>query len=290
VPHLAEVAIIPVVESKADDYELLDAGDGRRLERFGELVVDRPAPGALGPRRDPGAWERADLVFERHAGWRGRAVDRGPWRAGLGGVTFELRPTETGQVGVFPEQRDVWRWVAANVLRHREPALLNLFAYTGGATLVAAVAGASVAHVDASRPAIAWARRNAELSRLAERPIRWLVDDAEAFLRREARRGRRYDGIVLDPPSYGHGPDGRAWRLEERLEPLLALCAAVAAPGAFVAVSHHTPAIDAAALSSALAGALDRRLDDIEAGVLAIDAANGTRLRLADWARTRGRP
>jgi 23S rRNA (cytosine1962-C5)-methyltransferase len=227
------------------DYELLDAGDGRRLERFGARVVARPAPGAHAPRRLPeAAWDAADLVFERGQGPMGRWIrgsELGPWVIVHDGLTLELRPATGGQVGLFPEHASLWSWLrdAATVddaggtgeadetgdpgkasERIATPQVLSLFAYTGGATLALARAGAQVVHVDASRPAVSWARHNASLSGLGERPIRWIVDDALAFVRREIRRGRTYDGIVLDPPSYGHGPRGR-WRIDEHLPELL---------------------------------------------------------------------
>ena len=204
-----------------DDYELLDVGDGMRLERFGERIVARPHPGAEGARRDPGAWRRATLTFESERGWTGPdAAD--PWPVDVAGLTVELRPTATGQVGLFPEQAPNWAWLREVVAGADDaPTVLNLFGYTGVATLIAAQAGASVVHVDAARPTVAWARRNAELSGLADRQVRWIVDDAAAFVAREVRRGRHYAGVVLDPPSYGHGPRGRGWRLEDDLAPLL---------------------------------------------------------------------
>ena len=225
-------------------YELLDAGDGRRLERFGDRIVDRPAAAAIDPRQDPGVWEQADLRFHRNTGWEGRAGTQS-WSVELEGLTFELRPTETGQVGLFPEQAPNWRWLRRTVgaiAASGPPTVLNLFAFTGAATLAAAAAGAEVAHVDGSRPSVAWARRNADLSGLADRPIRWLVDDAAVFVEREARRGRGYRGLILDPPSYGHGPAGRTWRLEKDLDDLLGNCVRVSDPAPeFVLLTAHTP-------------------------------------------------
>jgi 23S rRNA (cytosine1962-C5)-methyltransferase len=213
-------------------YRLLDAGDGRRLEAFGERIVDRPAPAAVDPRRDAGAWLRADLRYDRVAGWRGVGT-LGPWIVELEGLHLELRPTASGQVGLFPEHLDGLAWLRQQVRSAAQPSttVLNLFAYTGLATLALAAAGASVVHVDAARSAISWARRNAQLSGLAGRPVRWIVDDAAAFVARETRRGRRYDGFVVDPPSWGHAVDARAWQLEGQLTELLAGCAQLAAPG-----------------------------------------------------------
>jgi 23S rRNA (cytosine1962-C5)-methyltransferase len=262
------------------EYELVDAGDGRRLERFGGRLVDRPAPGAVGERQDPAPWSAADLRFDRASDWHGTAPME-PWPISIAGVTLELHPTETGQVGLFPEQASTWDFVREHVRPGDD--VLNLFGYTGVATLVAAAAGASVVHVDASRPTTAWARRNAAASGLDDRPIRWIVDDVEAFLRREARRGRRYHGIVLDPPSYGHSPAGRAWRLEERLPALLGLVAGVAAEQCFVALTAHTPGIGPGELAVRLEAALGP--GQRSSGELDLRARTGARLPLGAWAR-----
>jgi 23S rRNA (cytosine1962-C5)-methyltransferase len=260
-------------------YEFIDAGDGRRLERFGDRLVDRPAPLATDARRDRAVWTTADLRFEPPGSWQGSLE---PWTVDFEGLTFELRATPSGQVGLFPEQVPNIRWLRDRV--QPDGSVLNLFAYTGAATLVAAAAGAEVVHVDGARPAIAWARRNAELSGLSGAPIRWIVDDAEAFVRRETRRGRRYDGFVLDPPSYGHGRRGEVWRLEERLPSLLEACAGIAKPGAFVILTAHTPGIDAHGLANDLARAFgtDRRIETEE---LELTATSGARLWLGSCAR-----
>jgi 23S rRNA (cytosine1962-C5)-methyltransferase len=237
-------------------FELLDAGDGRRLDRFGDRVVDRPAPSAPWPRRLTDAeWSAVDLRFERGAGWDGPATT--PWTVAVDDLTLELRPTDAGQVGLFPEQLGLWPWLRTALAGRPEPSVLNLFAHTGATTLALARAGARVTHVDASRPAVAWARRNAELSGLADRPIRWIVDDALDFTRREARRGRRYDGFVLDPPSFGHGPNGTRWELADALPDLLDACAAVATDDAFVLLTAHTTGLDPADLGDALVDAFE---------------------------------
>jgi 23S rRNA (cytosine1962-C5)-methyltransferase len=272
-------------------YELLDAGNERRLERFGAHVVDRPAPGAWEPVRDPVGWRSADLVFERGRGWwAANGTVPEAWQIEDGGLELELRPTPTGQVGLFPEQAATRAWLRDVVAGlATPPAVLNLFAYSGAMTLSLAAAGASVTHVDGSRPAVAWARRNSELSALADRPIRWIVDDAEGFVGREARRGRRYEGLVIDPPSYGHGAGGRTWRLEEHLPGLLATSAALTGPRpAFVVLTAHTPGFDADRLADELAAAFRRRAADVDAGDLGVRAANGAHLRLGAYARIIG--
>jgi 23S rRNA (cytosine1962-C5)-methyltransferase len=273
-------------------HELIDAGDGRRLDRFGEVVVDRPAADAVDAVRDPAAWDAADLRFERYRGWMaGHREIPESWPISEGDLRFELRPTPTGQVGLFPEQAPNRAWVRDLISALPEPpAVLNLFAYTGAMTLSAAAAGASVTHVDGARPAIGWARRNAELSGLADRPIRWIVDDVEAFVLREERRGRRYDGVVLDPPSYGHGSGGRSWKLADRLPSLLASCAiATGYRPAFVVLTAHTPGFGPDRLAEELAAAFRRRAADVDAGELGLRARSGAHLRLGAYARIIGR-
>jgi 23S rRNA (cytosine1962-C5)-methyltransferase len=284
IPVLALGDDAPVYDNA---YELIDAGDGRRLERFGDMIVDRPAPMADQPIRDPSAWARADLKFRRYAGWESIAdTEPGPWLVRHGELTFELRPTETGQVGLFPEQASNWAWLRG-ALHGEEPfSVMNLFAYTGAATLAAAASGASVTHVDGSRPTVAWARRNAELSGLAAAPIRWIVDDVEAFVARELRRDRRYDAVILDPPSYGHGRGGRAWRLEDRLGELLDTCAAATnGDPAFALLTAHTPGFDAGRLGEELARSFHRRPSQVQTGDLELRAKSGAHLRLGAFAR-----
>lgn len=273
-----------------DAYELLDAGEGRRLERFGARVVDRPAPGATGPRLgDFLTWRRADLRFEGSRGWFGEAVAREPWTVAIDGLTLELRPTASGGLGIYPEHAAGLAWVAARIAERASaspgaaPQVLNLFAHTGLVTLAAARAGAAVAHVDASKGAVDWARRNSSLSGLDDRPVRWLVDDAAGFVAREARRGRSYDGIVLDPPSFGRA-GRRQWKLEEELPALLVACRDVAADDAFVVLTAHTTGLAGTALREALRSAFAGRTGaTIQAEPLALEANSGARLELG-WA------
>jgi 23S rRNA (cytosine1962-C5)-methyltransferase len=271
-------------------YALLDAGNGRRLERFGLRVVDRPAPGAVEPRRDFLAWRSSDLRFDPGRGWTagGEPVDAAgisPWTVGVGGLTMELRLTASGGLGLYPEHAANLAWVAARVVSRAEPgapspSVLNLFAHTGLLTLAAARAGAAVTHVDATRAAVGWARQNAGLSGLADRPIRWIVDDAAGFVAREARRGRRYDGIILDPPSFGRA-GRRQWKLADELPLLLVACRAVAADGAFVLLTAHTTGLGGDELAGALAEAFPGPRADVEP--LTLDAASGASLDLG-WA------
>ncbi|MFL5675117.1 MAG: class I SAM-dependent methyltransferase [Chloroflexota bacterium] len=289
-----------------DGYELVDVGGAARLERFGSRLVDRPAPGALASRAQPALWHEADLRFDRESGWSGPAAGGEPWPVVVDGVTLELRPTEAGQVGLFPEHAGMLPWLRDRVAERTadgaqrrdvpsaQPGVLHLFAYTGLATLALAAAGAAVTHVDASRPSVTWARHNAERSGLATRPVRWIVDDAVAFTEREARRGRTYAGVVLDPPTYGHGPGGRDWRIEDDLPRLLATIARLLEPDGFVLLTAHTPEFDADRLAGSVRAALPRdsvarRSTTLEAGGLGLATADGRRLELGAFARVSGR-
>ena len=267
-----------------EGFELVDAGDGRRLERFGDYLVDRPAPGAWLPRQAPQAWAEADLTFDRDGGWKGDGLTqaRAGWTIRIHDLTMDLRPTDAGQLGVFPEHPATLPWLIERVAAREQPNVLNLFGYTGLTTLALARAGAAVAHVDAARSAIAWARRNADRNGLADRPIRWLVDDARAFVAREIRRDRRYDGVVLDPPTYGHGTGGRAWQLERNLDPLMTDIRRVLAPDGFVILTTHSESIDPGSIGAFLgAGA--------EVGELSLTATSGAVLTLGAFARVDGR-
>ncbi len=260
---------------------MIDAGAGRRLERFGAHVVDRPHPGADDHRRAPARWQDADLAFDRDTGWSGDglATARSGWDVDLEGLGLELRPTETGQVGVFPEHAVTLPWLRDRIDAAPErPDVLNLFAFTGLATLALARAGSAVVHVDAARPAVEWARRHAARNGLEDRPIRWLVDDARAFVAREVRRGRRYHGVVLDPPTYGHGPSGKAWRLSRDLQPLLDDVRRLLVPGAFILLTAHAADLDPGRLGGYLGEAA-------EVGDLVITATSGATLRLGAYAR-----
>lgn len=280
------------------DYALIDCGDGRRLESFGLFLADRPAPGALDARRAPERWAGA-AIYHRGSGWwsaDGRPLDEAGHPIAIGGVTMEVRPVASGQVGLFPEHLGNAAWLDAAIRARRPgpetgeepPEILNLFAYTGLTTLVAARAGGRITHVDGSRPSVTWARRNAELSGLAETSIRWIVDEALGFVRRELRRGRRYAGLILDPPSYGHGPrggSGGGWRFDERIDELLDACAGIAEPDAFWLLSAHTSGWHPIRLAGALARATDVPAREVEGVILDLVAESGAVLRLGAVAR-----
>ena len=215
------------------DYDLLDTGDGRKLERFGTHALIRPEPQASWrPALPVTAWQAADAEFHM-AGQQGgawtyhRPIEKS-WLIGYKDLRFRLQAAESRQVGVFPENASHWDWISEQIAASRRPVhVLNLFGYTGLATLAAARAGARVTHVDASKKAVAWARENQALSGLSDRPIRWIVDDALAYVRREVRRGIRYDGIVMDPPAFGRGPNGEVWTFAGLFPVLCEACRAV---------------------------------------------------------------
>ena len=202
------------------DYTILDCGGGEKLERWGNQVLVRPDPQAIWPRAEEDrVWNRANAVYHRsNAGggkWEIRKLPE-VWTISYKELTFNLKPMSFKHTGLFPEQAANWDFIMESIRGANRPInVLNLFAYTGGATLAAAAAGASVCHVDASKGMTQWARENAASSGLADRPIRWIVDDCKKFVQRELRRGRKYDAIIMDPPSYGRGPSGETWKIEE---------------------------------------------------------------------------
>ncbi len=267
------------------DYALLDSGDGRKLERYGPYSVVRPEPQALwSPKLAPEVWARADAVFdpsdEEDAGrWRFQGKPKESWPMAWGEARFQARFTAFRHLAFFPEQAANWAWLNERVRAAKgQPKVLNLFGYTGVASLVCAAAGAAVTHVDASKKAIGWARENAALSGLEDRPIRWICEDARRYVQREVRRGSRYEGIILDPPKYGRGPDGEVWRLFENLPELSTLCAELLSENAsFLLLNAYAERISGAALAGLLADKLGDRGGKIEWGELALVQDGGER-------------
>lgn len=228
------------------DYEVIDTSGGEKLERWGKYTLVRPDPQVIWntPRTDR-RWKSYDGRYARSASGGGKwSENRLPehWQVGYGGLTFQVKPMNFKHTGIFPEQAVNWDFEMEKIRgAGRHVSVLNLFAYTGGATLAAAAAGASVCHVDAARGMVAWARENAKASGLAEAPIRWIVDDCAKFVEREIKRGRRYDAIIMDPPSYGRGPSGEIWKLEKDLYPFLELVVGVLSEDPlFVLINSYT--------------------------------------------------
>ncbi len=271
------------------DYALLDSGHGRKLERYGRFTVVRPEPQCWWAPRDPAAFDRADAVFdpqdeEDDGRWRfaGRPVETFPlsWRD----VKFTGRFTPFRHLAFFPEQAANWDWLDQRIrslarssspkggsAEKSRPKVLNLFGYTGVASLAAAAAGAEVTHVDASKKSVAYARENAEQSGMADRPIRWIVEDARKYVAREVRRGSKYQGIILDPPKYGRGPTGEVWRLFEDLPGLLKDCAALLDEDAsFLLLNAYAARISGISLAHLMAEATHDRGGRIDWGELAL--------------------
>ena len=229
------------------DYELIDCGRGEKLERWGKYTLVRPDPQAIWntPRENP-LWRRHDARYARSStgggAWEKKELPE-RWTVGYGNLTFNIKPMNFKHTGLFPEQAANWDWAGEQIRKAGRPvSVLNLFAYTGGASVACAAAGASVCHVDAAKDMVAWAKENAKSSGLEDAPIRWIIDDCGKFVEREIRRGRRYDGVIMDPPSYGRGPSGEIWKLEENLYPFVELVAGVLsdAPLFFIINSYTT--------------------------------------------------
>jgi 23S rRNA (cytosine1962-C5)-methyltransferase len=281
--------------STPTQYELLDFGEGRKLERFAGVVLDRPCRQADGVKRDaPHLWSSADAFYQEAAsgGVRGEWTFSGPpidsWQVQFEEIRFALRCTPFGHVGLFPEQVENWRWIANCVEAAARPLeVLNLFAYTGGATLSAAKCGARVVHVDAARNIVAWARRNADHSALDQAPIRWITDDALMFVRREVRRGRRYDAVILDPPTYGHGPRGQPWKIESHLDELVSICRQLLVKPAFALFTCHTPQFDRHAAADLLRRLLPPSAGQVESLDLTLTSSTGRQLPAGVAARWR---
>ena len=281
------------------DYELLDFGAGRKLERFAEWVLDRPAPGADGPIERKELWRSATARYTGDRTTDGvwtPAVEKWPVATCEFRVEWEqekrfrlqLSPLPSGQVGVFPEQLSNWQWIARQITKSQAALkVLNLFAYTGASTLAAAVAGAEVTHVDAAKSMVARARENAAASGLANAPIRWIVEDAVKFCRREVKRCNQYDAVILDPPSYGHGPKGEPWSIKRDLLPLLELCRELTAGQLrFALCTCHTPGIGPAELSAYLSeGLFGHCGQPPQTGALYLEARDGRKLESGTFAR-----
>jgi len=237
------------------DYELIDCSGGEKLERWGRYTLVRPDPQSIWmtPREHPG-WQNPDAHYERSQSGGGRWFKRGTpesWRISYGELTFNIRLMNFKHTGLFPEQAVNWQYISEKISScRRSVSLLNLFAYTGGATLAAAAAGASVCHVDAARGMVGRAKENADISGFEDKPVRWIVDDCAKFVEREIRRGRKYDALIMDPPSYGRGPSGEVWKLEDGLYDFVKLCAGVLSDEPlFVLINSYTTGLSPSSLT-----------------------------------------
>lgn len=263
-----------------EDYELLDTGDGHRLERFGKYTLVRPDPQIIWkPRLDKSEWLKADAVFAKEE-WQNKNNVPKKWLLRYENLTFYAELTPFKHTGVFPEQLLQWNWMKEKIKSEtRQLNILNLFAYTGIASLVATEAGAKVTHVDASRPTIGWAKENQLASKLENKPIRWILDDASKFVEREIKRGVRYDGILMDPPIYGHGPTGEKWSFNTSFPRLLDLCRQVLSNDpVFILVNAYAISASSLMLENVLGDFAKGLGGEIEVGELALEEKISKRL------------
>ena len=244
------------------EFEVLDASAGERLERWGRYVLVRPDPQAVWrTKKEPSLWKKANARYHRSSkgGGEWEIIDLPEeWKISYRDLRFHVKPFSFKHTGLFPEQAVNWDWMSGKIRGAGRPIrVLNLFAYTGGATLACAAAGASVTHVDASKGMVGWAKENAALSGLSERPIRWIVDDCKKFVEREIRRGNHYDAILMDPPSYGRGPKGEIWKIEDSLYEFVLLCGELLSDNPlFFVINSYTTGLAASVLTYILETAL----------------------------------
>jgi len=259
------------------DYELLDSGDGEKLERFGLYILRRPDPQALWPKNlEEKEWKKADASFLRSGDsgkWKTRENLPKEWIIKMGELNFLIKPTAFKHTGLFPENEPNWIWIKEKIKNaNRSIKVLNLFAYTGGATLAALSAGAEVTHVDGSKSAITWAKQNAEFSKLDKGKVRWIEDDARKFVQREIKRGNKYDAIIMDPPAFGHGANKELWKIEEDFIKLLDNCLEILSPNPlFVLVNGYSAGYSAIAYENSLQNLVKKYGGNIESGELTIE-------------------
>ncbi len=264
------------------DYELLDSGEGEKLERFGKITLSRPDPQALWRKKlTPADWKKADGNFDTNSvtknergDWKLKPSVPDRWEISFADLKFYIKPTAFKHVGIFPEQAPNWDWMRSKIKESgtSDIEVLNLFAYTGGASIACAQAGAKVVHVDGSKVALSWARDNAELSGLKDKPIRWILDDARAFVKREIKRGRKYHGIIMDPPAFGHGPENEVWKIEEDLLKLVEECVTLLADKPlFFLINGYSAGYSASAYRNNLLALVDKFGGNIEIGELTLE-------------------
>lgn len=273
------------------DYELIDSGEGMKLERFDGYIAARPDPRAIWKRRAPvSVWDKAHAHFVRSSNDDGRWDIHTPppnnWQIRYHDLVFTLKPTSFKHVGVFPEQAVNWQWMRT-IINGNPLKVLNLFAYTGGATMAALAAGAQVTHVDSAKSTIEWAKANVAASNLTEKPIRWITDDAYKFAFRETKRKNTYDGIILDPPRFGRGPKGEIWKIENDLPKLLSVCRELLSPNAkFILVNAYTADLSGLVLSHLVHDMMKDKKGTVTSGELTIaDSTSGRLLPNGIFAR-----
>lgn len=283
--------------STDNEYVLLDSGNEMKLERVGEYTLIRPSPQAIWRPQLPQAdWNRADAIFTRSAEgsgtWEWRSKVKREFDIIYNSIIFNIHLTDFGHLGLFPEQAANWDWLRKIVRKrlvrtgYRNLHILNLFGYTGGSTLACSQAGAHLIHLDAAKGVVDWARKNTQQCRMEDRPIRWLVEDAMKYVEREMRRNHTYQGIILDPPSFGRGPKGEVFKIEKDLMPLLEGCQALLAKDAlFMLYTCHTPGFTPITLENQLLSMLTDRNGSLESGEMLLTAQSGRQLPSGSYAR-----
>ena len=274
-----------LITKPSADYELIDSGGEEKLERYGEYVLRRPDPQALWSKSlNDSEWKNADAFFfrdEDKKGWKKKNESmQNEWHVAFDTIKFNVKPTAFKHTGIFPEQEENWKWIKEKVKNsERKMKVLNLFGYTGGATLAALSAGAEVTHVDGSKSAVTWAKENAALSGLEKMPVRWIIDDARKFVMREVKRGVKYDGIVMDPPSFGRGGKGEIWKIEDDFSQLLEECSKILSEDPlFFLINGYAAGYSSIAYYNSLAPVMEKYGGQFELGELAIQESKAKRL------------
>ncbi|HVZ67191.1 MAG TPA: class I SAM-dependent methyltransferase [Patescibacteria group bacterium] len=277
--------MVNIITPNWSEYELIDSGNGRKLERFGKYILNRVETQAFWHQSKPESeWQRADAVFRRTSDrggeWEFKKDIPHQWVMPFENLKLELRLTPFGHVGIFPDQSSQWTWISEKIRNsNRKVNILNLFTYTGAGTLAASNAGANVVHVDASKPAITWARDNQRLSGLEQKPIRWIPEDAMKFVKREVRRNSRYDAIIMDPPKYGRGAQGEVWKFEEDFPELLDYCRQLMSDNPlFILTTAYAVPISPITLGNLMSDATKKLKGTIESGELALKQSGNERL------------
>jgi len=273
-----------LITKPSADYELLDSGNEEKLERYGKYILRRPDPQALWKKLLPeSSWKNANAYFFRDSdrqGWKKNSEMPDEWQISFGDLKFNIKPTAFKHTGVFPEQEPNWSWIKEKVKNANRPIkILNLFGYTGGATIAGLSAGAEVTHIDSSKTSLAWAKENAEISGLKDKPARWLLDDARKFVMREIKREVKYDGIIMDPPSFGRGGKNELWKIEEDFLDLLDSCAKILSDKPiFFLVNGYAAGYSAYAYKNALTPIVEKYGGEMEIGELTIEESKSGRL------------
>jgi 23S rRNA (cytosine1962-C5)-methyltransferase len=277
-----------LITKPSKGYELVDSGDGEKLERFGQYILRRPDPQVLWPKSvEEKVWKEADASFLRageNGKWKKKENVANEWFIEMGNIKFLIKPTAFKHTGLFPENEPNWQWIKERIQKakegKKEPVkILNLFGYTGGATLAALQAGAEVTHIDGSKSAITWARQNAQASKLADKPVRWIEEDARKFVQREIKRGNKYDAIIMDPPAFGHGANNELWKIEEDFTKLLDSCLEIISnKPLFVLVNGYSAGYSSIAYENCLQEISKKFGGNIEIGELTIEEAKSGRL------------